>query len=427
MTEAGRSTPQLFAAAMAARQAGNRSEEARLLSEILRIEPDNPQALNASGMAALARADHADAAGFFERAANADPKEPALWMNLATAQRAMGDDEGERKSLKQALAADQLHFMAQLRMAELQQRKGELAAASRSWQNVLTMAARLDQMPPALAQTLAEARAFVTARQLDFSAVVDAGMEGAFADLPPLDRRRMQGAIDKLLGRRRIYHNECSGLHVPFLPADEFFDRAHFPWLEQIEAKTDVIRNEFLNLYSRADAGAIRPYVRQDAGTPDNKWTPLDGSLDWGASFLWEYGARNDAVCDLCPETAAILDALPRNRLPGRAPSAFFSLLKPHTRIPPHTGVTNSRVIVHLPLIVPEGCGFRVGGETRQWKEGEAFVFDDTIEHEAWNDSSQLRVVLIFDIWNPYLSLAEQRILEQFFNIADGSGHNPAG
>ena len=137
-------------------------------------------------------------------------------------------------------------------------------------------------------------------------------------------------------------------------------------------------------------------------------WTSCDQSLAWGACFLWEYGEPNLPVLDACPETAKALAALPRNLIPGRAPSAFFSLLKPRTRIPPHTGVTNTRAIIHLPLIVPGGCGFRVGGETRAWREGEAFAFDDTIEHEAWNDSDHLRVVLIGDLWRPELSADER-------------------
>jgi aspartate beta-hydroxylase len=93
--------------------------------------------------------------------------------------------------------------------------------------------------------------------------------------------------------------------------------------------------------------------------------------------------------------------------IPGRGPTAFFSILEPHTKIPPHTGVTNTRVTVHLPLIVPPGCAFRVGGETREWKVGTAWVFDDTIEHEAWNDSDAPRAILIFDVWNPELTVLE--------------------
>jgi aspartyl/asparaginyl beta-hydroxylase (cupin superfamily) len=116
------------------------------------------------------------------------------------------------------------------------------------------------------------------------------------------------------------------------------------------------------------------------------------------------------------------LASLPTTTLPDRAPSAFFSILKPHTRIPPHTGVTNTRAIVHLPLIVPENCGFRVGGETREWKVGTAFAFDDTIEHEAWNDSDHNRAVLIFDVWNPHLTVTEQNVIARYYAAADATG-----
>jgi aspartyl/asparaginyl beta-hydroxylase (cupin superfamily) len=96
---------------------------------------------------------------------------------------------------------------------------------------------------------------------------------------------------------------------------------------------------------------------------------------------------------------------------PGRTPSVMFSLLKPKTRIPPHNGVTNTRLVTHLALIVPEGCGFRCGNGTRSWVPGKAWVFDDTIEHEAWNDSDKLRVVLIFDIWHPHLAPVERAMI----------------
>ena len=220
---------------------------------------------------------------------------------------------------------------------------------------------------------------------------------------------------------RDSYQNECAGLYYPFLPADEFFDRGHFPWLADVEAQTDAIRAELVALLD--DPGdALRPYVRMDAGTPTSIWSPLDNRLDWGACFLWDYGEPNQAVLDRCPATAAAFAAVPGAHIPGRSPSAFFSLLKPHTRIPAHTGVTNTRAIVHLPLIVPQGCGFRVGGETRAWEEGKAFAFDDTIEHEAWNDSDDLRAVLIFDVWNPHLTPHEQELLTRYFAAADATG-----
>jgi aspartate beta-hydroxylase len=98
-------------------------------------------------------------------------------------------------------------------------------------------------------------------------------------------------------------------------------------------------------------------------------------------------------------------------RLPGCARTRCFSALAPHTEIPPHTGETNARLVVHLPLVVPEKCTYRVGFEHRTWKEGELLIFDDTIEHTARNDSDQLRVVLIFDVWNPLLAPEERDIV----------------
>ncbi|MFM9481388.1 aspartyl/asparaginyl beta-hydroxylase domain-containing protein, partial [Streptomyces scabiei] len=83
------------------------------------------------------------------------------------------------------------------------------------------------------------------------------------------------------------------------------------------------------------------------------------------------------------------------------APNLMFSRLRPQTHIPPHHGMTNTRLVVHLPLIVPEGCWFRVGNDTRPWIEGQAWVFDDSILHEAMNPTAQDRVILMWDVWNP--------------------------
>lgn len=402
------------------RQAGRTAEAESVLARLLERQPNQPQALNMLGLIALERGAFAQARLLFLDAARADPKEPALWMNVASAERGLESDEGERAALSQVLAIDQRNLMGQIRMAQLQQRLGQRHDAADSWGKVLALTAGLTDLPPALMQTLEQARRFVTDHKAGFAAFVEQGVKPLLDGSDMLAQRRFQACLDREFGRRAIFHNECSGLHYPFLPADEFFDRRHFPWMEKLESLTDTIRAEFLAMVQK-DGATVRPYVRQEAGTPENKWTALDGSLDWGAAFLWEYGVRNDAVCDACPQTVAALEALPRADIPGRAPSAFFSLLKPRAHIPAHTGVTNTRAIIHLPLIVPPGCRFRVGGETRPWEEGVAFAFDDTIDHEAWNESDHLRVVLIFDVWNPHLSLEEQMLLKQFYATADAA------
>jgi aspartyl/asparaginyl beta-hydroxylase (cupin superfamily) len=104
----------------------------------------------------------------------------------------------------------------------------------------------------------------------------------------------------------------------------------------------------------------------------------------------------------------------------------MFSMLKPRTHIPPHCGVSNVRLVTHVPLIIPPGCRFRVGNDVREWVPGQAWVFDDTIEHEAFNDSDQLRAILMFDVWHPHLTEAERRMVTALsgaikaFTNADG-------
>jgi aspartate beta-hydroxylase len=402
-------------AAVAARKQRDFAEEGRLLNAALALAPGDPRVLNARGMYALSHGNAGDARTCFAAAAAADPGEAALWMNIATACRALQDNDGEHAALESALNIDRLNFMAQLRLAELQDRTGDAVGAVITWNNVVQLAMQIDEPPPRVADALARGRQILAAHSATVAAKVDAALGERLTAIGAAGRR-FKACVDHSVGRRAIFQNECAGVYYPFLPADEFFDRDHFPWFAEIEANTDAIRAEVLAiLANRSDA--IRPYVQMEKGGPATKWSGLDGSLDWSACFLWEYGVRNDAVCALCPETAAALERLPQNHIPGKAPSAFFSVLKPGAHIPPHTGVTNTRAIIHLPLVVPSGCRFRVGGETREWREGEAFAFDDTIQHEAWNDSDQVRIVLIFDVWNPHLTAEEQALLIDYFAL----------
>ncbi|MBE1527707.1 aspartyl/asparaginyl beta-hydroxylase (cupin superfamily) [Sphingopyxis sp. OAS728] len=377
---------------------------------------------NRLGISALQAGDAAAAAQHFAAAISGDPHSGALQRNLASAWRALGDDARELAALDAALAVDRRDLMAWIRKAERHEARNDKGAALAAWSAAIALGAQHNPVPPPLEALLAHGQAFVAAATDTMFTAASGAFAAVRGDLSETEARRGEVFIASALGRRRIYQNECAGIYYPFLPADEFFDRGHFQWFAEIEAQTGAIRAELQALLD--DPGeALRPYVKMDAGTPESIWSGLDNRLDWGACFLWEYGEPNQVVLDRCPVTAAALAAIPGARIPGRAPSAFFSMLKPHTRIPPHTGVTNTRAIVHLPLIVPPGCGFRVGGETRAWEEGVAFAFDDTIEHEAWNDSDELRAVLIFDVWNPHLSERERDLLQRYFASADASGY----
>lgn len=425
MSSPNPATLRLLQAAAQAGRVGDAAGAARALRQVLERAPDHPEALNALGMQALGD-DPAEAEALFARAAAADPNAAPLWMNLATARRRLADDPGERAALEGALAIDQRHLMANVRLAELHERLGEPNQAAFRWGGVVTVIEATAPRTPALGDLLAHAKARVADRSVRFGGEVDARLREARGGIDPGARRRFDACVDAMLGRRRVYHNEPHGLHFPFLPADEFFDRSQFPWMAELEAATPKIRRELEALLAAPDSG-FAPYVEMTPGAPNNKWTPLDRSDAWSARYLWRYGERQEDVCARCPETAAALARVPLADMPGKGPTAFFSVLKPGARLPAHTGVSNVRAIVHLPLIVPPGCGFRVGGETREWVEGRAFAFDDTIEHEAWNGSDAVRAVLILDVWNPHLSAAERDMLRELFRTLGSLEDAPSG
>ena len=414
----GSSIEDHLGAGMRARQSGRTTEASRHFEAVLALDPTHAAARNVLGLDALALGDLRAAADHLEQACHGDPNAPELWVNLASARGALEESEAEQEALERALALDQRFLPALIRLAQLHERLGREKAAAERWSAVLSLAAQIDQSSPEWQELLAHARAQVARQQQGLAHALDSALARHLAAGSGREERRLRAAVDAMLGRRSIYANECHGLHYPFLPADEFFDRDHFPWLASLEASTDEIRRELLAILTAPDTG-LTPYVEQPPGLPENKWSPLDRSLDWSALHLWQDGERIEETCARFPRTTALVEQLPLCRIPGRAPAVFFSILKAGKHIPPHTGVTNVRSIVHLPLIVPQGCTFRVGGETRPWIEGEAFVFDDTIEHEAHNPTAQDRALLILDCWNPYLSEAERPMICEIYQAID--------
>jgi len=409
---------QHLALAIQAQQQGRRSDMVREAEAALRLRGDDPRAHNMLGVEALDRSDLVEAQHHFEAATKADPGAAALWLNLAKAHRLQGNEDAERAALESALETDQRHLMALIRLAELHERRGEVADAMMRWSGVAQLAGEHPNAPAELQAMFDHARAFIARQNESLGSALIVELEQDLKAASSRDRRRLSAAVDHMLGRRRIFANNCFGLHYPFLPADEFLDREHFPWLSDLETSTDLIRAELIELLASEDPG-LAPYVTMPPGTPENVWTELNNSPAWSALHLWKDGQRIDSACDRAPETAEIVERLPLARVPGRAPTVFFSILRAGEYIPPHTGVTNTRTIIHLPLIVPPGCTFRVGGETREWCEGEAFAFDDTIEHEAWNRSGEDRAVLILDCWNPHLSEHEREMICRLFDVAD--------
>ncbi len=377
---------------------------------------DAARSLAEQGMAALRSGDADRARGLLARA-GPELNETVVWINLAIAERMLENADSEWQALHKALEREPRSLPALLMKGALLERRGETPEAAQTYGSALMVAPPFHQLPRELQGSVRHAyevnKKWNESRADFLAAYLDKTLGKAVT-------QRFSQSVDVLSGRKSIYRQQPHHYFFPELPTIQFFDREDFPWLKGVEDATDKIRNEFLSVF-RADEG-FSPYVDYPSHAPVDEWAELNRSSRWNAFHLWKEGRRIEENCVRCPETMAVLDQAPSPVLQQRTPSAMFSVLKPKTRIPPHTGVTNCRLVVHVPLIVPENCGFRVGNETRQWRPGEALIFDDTIEHEAWNDSGEARAVLIFDIWNPLISEDEQAMVQALYRGMDEFG-----
>ena len=338
-----------------------------------------------------------------ERAVQSDSSSADLWLKLAAVRRAAGDSIAALKAVDKGLAIAPLDFTALLFRATILDGMGD-PRAGLQFGHALAQLPQEDKIPAPMRSAVAHARQKWKAHQADVERELLAALP---ARLSGVERRRLERFVSNRSRRTRTFHQEPTEFHYPEMPEVEFHDRSQFPGLEQLEAATETIRSEFQQLIN-AEAAEIVPYIEYPENVPLRQWKELNQSDKWSAIHLLRNGERVEANARHCPRTLEVLKQLPQPQVRGASPNAMFSLLSPRTRIPPHTGVANTRLVCHLPLVVPPGCGFRCGESKREWNVGEAFVFDDTIEHEAWNDSDQLRVVLIVDLWVPSLTPGER-------------------
>jgi len=389
------------------------AEAERPFSEAEAILPAHPRVLHERGRRLLAGGDAPAARAVLERAAQAAPGHLPFWLSLAAALRILARREEELAALEQALALDPTHLVVLLQKAALLDLMKRPRAAAAVYGQALQALVPGTRLPAPVEAHVEHARKRVADNAATLAALLDARLGSLRrAGTSSAERMRFDRCLDRMLGKRRIYVPEPTYMLFPYLKNYEYFARDYFPWLDTLEAATDSIREELLGVLS-ADQDGMEPYIAFAQGLPLKQWQELNHSRRWSAYFLWNQGRRQEPHLARCPRTAAALAATPQVDIPGRGPTAFFSILEARTKIPPHTGVTNTRLTVHLPLIVPPGCRFRVGGETREWRAGSAWVFDDTIEHEAWNDSDAARAILIFDVWNPELTAIERDLVRE--------------
>ena len=362
----------------------------------LRLLEEQADRAAAAGQVAAARS-------LLEQAVESDGAPMELWIKLSAMRKASSDLSGALQAIDRALALSPLDFSALLSRAVILDGLRD-PGAGEAYGHALAQLPPDQPVPPPMLPAVDYARK----RRDEYRQQLEQNLTDTLpSDLGPAERSRAERFISNRTRRTQHFHQEPCDFHYPGLPETEFHDRALFPGLSALEQATAAIRAEFDALIA-AEAAEMVPYVQYPDRVPLRQWKELNNNPKWTAIHLLKNGWPVEVNARHCPRTIAAIANMDQPQVPGASPVAMFSMLAPRTRIPAHKGVANTRLVCHLPLIVPPDCGFRVGATTREWRVGEAFVFDDTIEHEAWNDSDELRVVLILDLWPPALGAAER-------------------
>lgn len=390
---------------------------------VLQRAPQHAPALNQLGAHALAQGDTGAALDYLERATAADPGLAIAHANLSRLYSQRGDAARALEAITRAIHAEPAAWGAHFEKARLLQAGNRQREAASSWNSGLQYMPEAARNSPQLQAVVQQAMAAVAENQEQLAVFLADRLHGLRHGRGHRELERFDHTLDIIRGRRSFVTARPLMLPIPRLPAIPFFHAADFDWAAQVEAEFPAVLQELHGLLA-TDAG-FEPYIQTATGEPKGQFEDLDRKLDWGAYFLWKNGQRIDAHADRCPRTEAAVGLAPQITVPARAPVIFFSALKPGTVIPPHNGATNARLTVHLPLIIPRDCGLRVGEETHVWKPGKLVIFDDTIRHEAWNRSDQLRVVLIFDVWHPMLTpLEREMVAHTIEGMMDFYGHD---
>lgn len=393
-------------------QQGRLDQAEALARQTLTKAPADVESMLVLGLVELRRGRFSQALEVMQGAAKLQPSHPLAHHYIGRVHDAAGNPSEAVLAHARALALDGASHVVRLHYAAALERSGDIERAVLHYQRALhdaqTQGRWLNSSTtPVPLQPLVQhaARTVRDFRKRAFESLLQALRARYGAE----ELQRVEQAL-------RFYTQEeqpsypdprqrPTFFYVPGLPHAPYLDRALFPWIEAVEARTGEIRREFQALEPQ-ERSRERVFTSDELERQNLKG---EGSTpSWNGYYLYRYGERRRETCERCPVTSRTLEGVPLSHVREHAPEVLFSVFTAGTHLLPHRGVTNTRLVAHLPLIVPEQCALRVADEIHEWREGRIVVFDDTYEHEAWNRSGQTRVVLIFDVWNPHLSEAER-------------------
>jgi len=368
---------------------------------------------------AMDRGDAMRAANLLERARLQEPNEPQIAVNLALAYAHSNRPAASRTVLDQTLAKFPTFHLAWWALSHVRNAMGDQAGGKKAlfqaircaqdkglWVNAATT-------PPHLLQTvLAEMEGLRVWRRDLFMASFDALRQEFGNDELKRVERALTGYLREWDATPSDPRQRPKFMYFPDIPSTPYLDPNLQPWAQTLADAYPDIRAEATQVIS--DQVPLPSFLTYKENTRVEDHVSGDGARPaWDAFFFYRHGKRYDENHARCPKTSAIIESIETCRIRDQAPEICFSVLTPGTHIMPHYGVTNTRVVMHLPLIVPSDCALKiVDGEEHHWKEGELVMFDDTFQHEAWNRSNSTRVVLLMDAWNPHLTQVERQAVK---------------
>jgi aspartyl/asparaginyl beta-hydroxylase (cupin superfamily) len=367
-----------------------------------------------AGAEALGGGRNDEARANFEAITKSGRANVQIWLMLAHTCMQLRDAAAAETAADEVLKRDANNVRALIIKGDARAASDDDRSAASFYRAAIRTARALGQLPADLAREVERAERAAGELAGRFRRQLDERLAraGAAAAGP-----RFRESIEILAEEKQAYFQQPTAYFFPGLPQIQFYEPADFAWAATVEDAAEDIRAELAAALE--GGGNFRPYLQAREDRPRYDFHGLLDNPAWSTLYLWENGGPVPGNAERFPKTFEALRDVPLPHITTRAPSILFSLLQPGARIAPHHGMINTRLICHLPLIVPEACGFRCGNEVRQWEPGKLLIFDDTIEHEAWNDSDEVRIILIFDAWRPELTPDERQAVTTLFEAID--------
>lgn len=395
--------------------------------EALRHDPACAEAARAVAQFACLREDWARAIHHLELASRADPGRDEDVHGLAEVLRRDGRAGDALQLLHRHLRLKPQDGVAWLCLGSLREESGDLVGAARArFQGITRMQKReawLDERSTE-PHLLPLVRHGIERLRKDRREHLMQSIDAQRAAHGPAELKRVEYAVRAYLreveARPTDPRQQPTFFYFPDLPDLPYHDPYLQPWAPRLQAAWQDMRAEAIRLL--AEDAPLEDFLGLKPGDERNaKYVGGDGPAPaWDAFFFYRHGQRYDDNHARCPVTSSVLESIDLCRIDRQTPEVCFSVLRPGSTIKAHHGVTNTRLVMHVPLIVPPDCALNLidAGEHR-WVEGELMMFDDTYKHEAWNRSDQTRVIVLMDCWNPHLTPVERTAVKALVEAID--------